>query len=137
MAKMTYREFYTGIVEKLGADSSYGKFALEKIAAINEDLEKRKKVKSEAQEENEKLIEKVFATFEKGVVYTAAQVSSEFGLNSAKASYVLQQLAKEKKMTALDVRIKACKEKGIKGRNVKGYKLVEVETENSGETTEQ
>lgn len=123
--KYTAREFYTSVIEKLGAESVEGAYAQAQIAKLDEKLASRKGKLTEAQMETAALAEQIFASFEAGVVYTAAQVGTEFGISTAKASSILLKGVKAGRLAQSEVKIKACKAEGIKGGKVKGYALIE------------
>ena len=134
--KMTFREFYVSVIAKFGAESEEGVFAQTQIEKMDEKLAARKSTMTAAQKATAEMAEKIFATFEHGVVYTASQIASEFGLSStSKASAILLKGVKSGILEQTEVKIKACAAQGIKGSKVKGYKLVEAsETETEGET---
>lgn len=131
--KYTAREFYTSVIEKLGAESVEGAYAQAQIAKLDEKLASRKGKMTEAQMETAALAEKIFASFESGVVYTASQVGTEFGISTAKASAILRKGVEAGTLVQSEVKIKACKAEGIKGGKVKGYALTEGAGEVEGE----
>lgn len=122
--KYTAREFYTSVIEKLGAESVEGVYAQAQIAKLDAKLADRKGKLTEAQKETAALAEQIFASFEAGVVYTASQVGTEFGISTAKASSILLKGVKAGTLVQSEVKIKACKAEGVKGGKVKGYSLV-------------
>lgn len=126
--KYTAREFYKSVIEKFGAESVEGAYALAKIAQMDTRLESRKGKETEAQKESKALMEKIVATFEAGVIYTAAQVGAESGISTMKASSILRKAVDAGILTQTEVKIKASKAEGVKGGKVKGYSL-KVETE--------
>lgn len=123
--KYTAREFYTSIIEKLGAESVEGAYAQAQIAKLDEKLASRKGKLTEAQMETAALAEQIFASFEAGVAYTASQVGAEFGISTAKASSILLKGVKAGRLVQSEIKIKACKAEGRKGGKVKGYTLIE------------
>ncbi len=123
--KYTAREFYTSVIEKLGAESVEGAYAQAQIAKLDEKLAARKGKLTDAQVETAALAEKIFASFEAGVAYTASQVGAEFGISTAKASSILLKGVKAGRLVQSEIKIKACKAEGIKGGKVKGYTLTE------------
>lgn len=125
MATMTMREFLKSAIEKFGAESEEGVFAQAQITKMDEKLAARKGKMTDAQIETAALAEKIFASFEAGVVYTASQVGTEFGISTAKASSILRKGVEAGKLIQSEVKIKACKAEGIKGGKVKGYTLTE------------
>lgn len=135
--KYTAREFYASVIEKLGAESVEGIYAQAQIAKLDAKLADRKGKLTEAQKETAALAEKIFASFEAGVVYTASQVGAEFGISTAKASSILLKGFKAGRLAQSEVKIKACKAEGIKGGKVKGYALVESADEGADEVEEE
>lgn len=131
--KYTAREFYTSVIEKLGAESVEGAYAQAQIAKLDEKLAARKGKLTEAQKETAALTEQIFASFEAGVVYTASQVGADFGISTAKASAILRKGVEAGTLAQSEVKIKACKAEGIKGGKVKGYALIEGATEGADE----
>lgn len=123
--KYTAREFYTSVIEKLGAESVEGVYAQAQIAKLDEKLAARKGKMTDAQIETAALAEKIFASFEAGVVYTASQIGAEFGISTAKASAILRKGVEAGTLAQSEVKIKACKAEGVKGGKVKGYALTE------------
>ena len=132
--KYTAREFYTSVIEKLGVESVEGAYAQAQIAKLDERLAIRKGKMTDAQMETAALAEKIFASFEAGVAYTASQVGAEFGISTAKASSILLKGVKVGRLVQSEIKIKACKAEGRKGGKVKGYTLIEsAETEGDEE----
>lgn len=123
MATMTMREFLKSVIEKFGAESEEGIFAQAQIVKMDERLVIRKSKMTDAQKATAELAEQIFVSFEAGVVYTAAQVGTEFGISVQKASAILRMFVAAGTMTQTEVKIKACKAEGVKGGKVKGYTL--------------
>jgi hypothetical protein len=132
--KYTAREFYTSVIEKLGAESVEGAYAQAQIAKLDAKLADRKGKLTEAQKETAALAEQIFASFEAGVVYTASQVGADFDISTQKASAILRKGVEAGTLVQSEVKIKTCKAEGIKGGKVKGYALAEsAEIEGVGE----
>lgn len=131
--KYTAREFYKSVIEKLGAESTEGVYAQAQIEKLDAKLADRKGKLTEAQKETAALAEKVIASFESGVVYTASQVGAEFGISTQKASSILRKGVEAGALVQSEVKIKASKAEGIKGGKVKGYALAETAGEDEVE----
>lgn len=123
--KYTAREFYTSVIEKLGAESVEGAYAQAQIAKLDAKLADRKGKLTEAQKETAALAEQIFASFEAGVGYTASQVGAEFGISTQKASAILRKGVEAGRLAQSEIKIKTCKAEGIKGGKVKSYTLIE------------
>lgn len=121
MATMTTREFYQSVIEKVGAETPEGAFAAAQLAKMDERLSARKAVQTAAQRESAELAERILSELEPEVVYTAAQIGSDYGISSQKASAILRTLTLKGSLAQTEVKIKACKAEGIKGGKVKGY----------------
>ena len=131
--KYTAREFYTSVIEKLGAESVEGAYAQAQIAKLDEKLAARKGKLTDAQKETAALADQIFASFEAGVGYTASQVGAEFGISTQKASAILRKGVEAGRLTQSEIKIKTCKAEGIKGGKVKSYTLIESVDEGADE----
>lgn len=126
MATMTMREFLKSAIAAFGAESTEGVFAQAQIDKMDAKLAARKGTQTKAQKETAALAAEIFATFEAGVTYTAAQVAAEFGISTQKASAILKMFVTAGTMDQTEVKVKG------KGK-VKGYVLTDADTKTSDE----
>lgn len=136
MDKYTARDFYTAVITKLGADSTEGAYAAAQIEKLDAKLAARKDKLTDAQKETAELVAQIVASFEAGVVYTAAQVGADFGISTQKASAALRKGVEAGTLVQSEVKIKACKAEGVKGGKVKGYALAEATVDKGADEDE-
>lgn len=118
MEKMTKREFFMAVIEKV-EDAELKLFAEQEIEKMNERNAKRKDSPSKKSIENEPIKEKIaeYLGREDELDFaTASEIAKEVEISVQKASALCRQMVENGTLTSEEVKIKG------KGK-VKGYKI--------------
>ena len=116
MEKMTKREFFTAVIEKVD-DAELKLFAEQEIEKMNERNAKRKDSPSKKSIENVPIKAKIAGYLdEHDGLATASEIANEVGISVQKASALCRQMVENGSVTSEEVKIKG------KGK-VKGYKI--------------
>ena len=101
---MTYREFYTAIVNgEMNADLQ--EFATNAIAKLDERNAKRASKPSKTAVANEPIKASILEFLANGETHIAKEIGEAVGITTAKASSLCGQLAKEEKVVASKVKL--------------------------------
>ena len=116
MEKMTKREFFVAVMEKV-EDAELKLFAEQEIAKMDERNAKRKNSPSKKSIENEPIKEKIVEYLDgHDELATASEIANEVEISVQKASALCRQLVENGTLTSEEVKVKG------KGK-VKGYKI--------------
>lgn len=112
---MTMKDFMTAVIAA-GISDDVTAFATAEVAKIDAKNAKRRTTQTKAQAANAEMVQTIAAWMD-GVT-TAAEVATQFGITTQKASAVMQMGVKSGIFTVSDVKVKG------KGK-VKGYSVAE------------
>ena len=114
---MTKREFFTAIINANISEDITTQAELY-VAQLDKENERRRNTPTPRQRENEEIMEKIIASMEKGVTYTAASLAEVVGVSTAKVSALCTKLADSERLVRGETKVKG------KGK-VKSYTLAD------------